>query len=240
MQAIASLDFVAVTGGLAGIPRQHAAVILSLQMPGGASCMLPICWSAAVTLSFLTGSADAAPGAWPVGSGISPTVKFSCERLADSRFVAARVRLLSLMHNGSLIPESKDAYARGIGVLGRAPEAGPVPGGLAGVRMMDPEAWPGAVVLPLQWEAEDLTGTPQTVLDADLTVRPARGDRTALRLDGLFRLPFARTGPARDTGISVLRLAAGTTADSLLTAVAESLASPSQPLSWSANERGHS
>jgi hypothetical protein len=200
------------------------AVILSLQMPGGVSC-LPICRSAAVTLSSLIPSADAAPGTWPVGSGISPTVKISCQRAADTRFVASRIRLLSLIHSGSLIADSKDAYARGIGVLGRAREARPVSGGLAAVRMMDPEAWPGAVVLPLQWEAEGPAGTPQAVLDADLTVRPAMRDRTVLRLDGLFRLPLARTGPARDTGITVLRLAAGTIADNLLAAVAESLAS---------------
>jgi hypothetical protein len=216
----------AVTGGLAGpFPVGVPAVILSLQTPGGVPCLLPICRSAAVTLSYLISSADAAPGTWPAGSGISPTVKISCQRAADTRFVASRVRLLSLIHSGSLVADSKDAYARGIAVLGRAREARPVPAGLAGVRMMDPEAWPGAVVLPFRWEAEDLTGTRQAVLDADLTVRPARGGRTALRLDGLFRLPFARTGPARDTGISVLRLAAGAIADNLLTAVAESLAS---------------
>jgi hypothetical protein len=201
-------------------------VILSLQTPGGASCMLPICWSAAVTLSFLTRSADAAPGTWPVGHGISPTVKFSSKRVAETRFVASRIRLLALIHDGSLLAESKAAYDCGIGVLGRAREARPVPGGLAGVRMMEPEAWPAAVFLPLQWEAADLTGTPQAVLDAGLTVRPASGGRTVLRLDGLFRLPFARTGPAGDTGISVLRLAAGTIAGSLLTAVAENLTSP--------------
>jgi hypothetical protein len=179
-----------------------------------------------VTLSFLTGSADAAPRAWPVGAGISPTVKIASKCMADTRFVASRVRLLSLIHNRSLIAESKDAYARGIGVLGRAGAARPVPAGLAAVRMLDPEAWPGAVVLPLQWEAEDLTGARQTVLDADLTVRPARGDRTVLRLDGLFRLPVARTGPADDAGINVLRRAAGTIADSLLIGVAESLVGP--------------
>jgi hypothetical protein len=205
-------------------------VILSLQMPGGVSCLLPICWSAAVTLSSVMHSPDAAPGTWPVGNGISPTVKMCCQRMADIRFVAARVRLLALIHNGSLIPESRAAYDCGIGVLGRVREARPVPGGLAAVRMMDPAAWPGSVVLPLQWDAADLTGAPQTVLDADLTVSPASGDRTVLRLDGLFRLPFARTGPARDTGISVLRLAAGIIADSLLIAVAESLASPGRPL----------
>jgi hypothetical protein len=203
-------------------------VILSLQTPGGASCMLPIVRSAAVTLSFLISSAGAAPGAWPVASGISPTVKISCKRMADTRFLASRVRLLSLMHDGTLIAGSRDAYARGIGVLGRAPEARPVLGGLAWVRMMEPEAWPGAVVLPLQWEAADPAGTPQEVLDADLTVQP-RGDRTVLGLDGLFRLPFARTGPARDAGTSVLRLAADTIADSLLRAVAGSLAAPRGP-----------
>jgi hypothetical protein len=200
-------------------------VILSLQTPGGVSCMLPICRSAAVTLSILIPGADAAPGKWPAGSGISPTVWISCRRAADTRYVASRVRLLSLIHSGSLITDSKAAYARGIAVLGGTREARPVPGGLAGIRMMDPVAWPGAVVLPLQWEAADLTGTPQAVLDADLTVRAARGDRTFLRLDGLFRLPFARTGPARGIGITVLRLAAGAIADNLLTAVAESLAS---------------
>jgi hypothetical protein len=202
-----------------------SAVILSLQMPGGVSCMLPTGRSAAVTTSSLTPAADAAPGTWAAPSGISPTVKISRQRAADARFVASRVRLLSLVHTGALIADSKDAYARGIAALGRAREARPVPAGLAGVRMMDPEAWPGAVILPLRWEAEDLTGTPQAVLDADLTVRPARGDRTVLRLDGLFRLPSARTGPARDTGIAGLRLAAGAIADNLLTAVAESLAS---------------
>ena len=185
-----------------------------------------------MTLTFLTGSADAAPRAWPVGTGISPTVKIAGKCMADTRFVASRVRLLSLIHNRSLIAESKDAYARGIGMLGRAGAAGAVPAGLAAVRMLDPEAWPGAVVLPLQWEAADLAGARQTVLDADLTVRPARGDRTVLRLDGLFRLPPARSGPADDTGIGVLRLAAGTIADSLLTAVAERLAGPGLLLRW--------
>ena len=179
-----------------------------------------------MTLSSLIPAGPAAPGNWPVGSGISPTVKISCQRAADARFAASRVRLLSLIHSGALIADSRDAYARGIGVLGRAREARPVPAALAGVRMMDPEAWPGAVILPLQWDAADLTGTPRAVLDADLTVRPARDDRTVVRLDGLFRLPFARTGPARDTGIAGLRRVAGAIADNLLTAVAESLASP--------------
>ena len=201
--------------------------------------MLPICWSAAVTVSFPTRSADdAPPGAWAAGTGISPTVKVSCKRVADTRFVASRIRLLSLIHHGSLMSESGDAYARGIEVLDGARETRLVSGSLAGVRMMDPEAWPGAVILPLQWKAEDLTGTARTVLDADVTVRPASKDRTVLRLDGLFRLPVAGTGSASDAGISMLRLAAGIMADSLLTAVAESLASPSEPLLWLSGDAG--
>jgi hypothetical protein len=216
----------AVTSGLRAFPAGPPAVILSLQMHGGVSCMLPICRSATVTFSFLMCSADVS-GAPPVANGISPTVALSRRHMIDTGFVASRVRLLVMIHNGTLIAESRHAYARGIGVAGRAGAAGPVPGVLAEVRMLDPESRPGVVVLPLRWEAKNLTGSPQAVLDADLTVRSARGGRTVLAVDGVFRLPFGWTGPAHDTGISLLRLAAETAAARLLTAVAEVLASPS-------------
>jgi hypothetical protein len=136
---------------------------------------------------------DLAPGE----GGALPAVPVARVHLLPVSFIAARVRLVSLISGGSLIPTSIDAYARGLrGLARRAPAGAAAAVALITVRIPEPADAAGVVVLPLRWHAIGSGGQQVRVLNADLMLIATRTNRTLLRLQGAFRLPFAVAGPA--------------------------------------------
>jgi hypothetical protein len=165
-----------------------------------------------------------AAGGLPARPGISPTVRASRRHRADVRFLAAQVRLINLIQNGSLIAASRDAYAHGLAALGRRPSARPPLHALARISLAEPETGDAAVRLPLRWSAATAAGLPLIVLEGDLTMAPLRSGRTVLGLDAGFRLPFVITRPSEDVTALVERAAAAALR-LLLTQFAASLSS---------------
>ena len=80
------------------------------------------------------------------------------------------------------------------------------------------------MVLPLRWEATGVTGRLFPVLDADLTMTPAGAGQTLMTLNGAYRPPLGGIGAELDR--VVFRRAAAATIGSLLTRIADVLASP--------------
>jgi hypothetical protein len=132
-------------------------------------------------------------------AGAIPTVPVVRFHTLNISFIAARVRLVSLISGGSLVPASIDAYARGLPKLARRAPGDPLSAAaLITVRIPEPADAAGLVVLPLHWHAMGAGGQLIRVLNADLMLIAARADRTLLRLQGAFRLPFAVAGPEPD------------------------------------------
>jgi hypothetical protein len=143
-------------------------------------------------------AADLAPSA----AEALPAVPVLREYLLRVSFIAARVRLVNLISDGSLVPASIEAYACACGLPGLAREvpADTLPAALITVRIPEPAGTAGVVILPLRWQARGARGQLVRVLDAELMLIAAQPGRTLLRLDGEFRLPFAvrRSEPGRD------------------------------------------
>ena len=141
-------------------------------------------------------------------------------------FEAARARLVNLTHGGWLAAASDGAYADGLAGLIRVGPFGAVPGAskLVSVRLLEPVPRGEVMVLPLRWEATGVTGRLFPVLDADLTMTPAGAGQTLMTLNGAYRPPLGGIGAELDR--VVLRRAAAATIGSLLTRIADALASP--------------
>ena len=141
-------------------------------------------------------------------------------------FEEARARLVNLAHGGWLAAASDGAYADGLAGLIRVGPFGAVPGAskLVSVRLLEPVLRGEVMVLALRWEATGVTGRLFPVLDADLTMTPAGAGQTMLTLDGAYRPPLGAIGAGLDQ--VVLRRAAAATIGSLLTRIADALASP--------------
>jgi hypothetical protein len=150
----------------------------------------------------------------------------SHELAIDVGFQAARARLVNLTHGGWLSTASGGAYDDGLTGLIRVGPFGDVPGTskLVSVRLLEPVPADNVMVLPLRWEATGVTGRLFPVLDADLTMTPAGAGQTLMTLNGAYRPPLADIGAGLDR--VVLHRVATTTIRSLLTRVAEALASP--------------
>ncbi len=148
----------------------------------------------------------------------------SHELMLDLGYEAARARLVNLTHGGWLAA-SGHAYDDGLAGLIRVGPFGAVPGAskLVSVHLLEPVPDADGVRLPLRWEAAGAAGRLFPVLDADLTLVPA-GDRTRMRLDGAYRPPLAAIGAGLDR--IVLHRAAAATIQSLLTRIADALATP--------------
>ncbi len=133
------------------------------------------------------GSSGMMPAA---SSGTSPVVFGSREIELDVGYVAARIRLLTMLHSGWMADSS--ALADLLVLL-------PVPSDLGGppgprfvrVRLQEPVLGNGMITFPLSWGADD-DGRLRPVLDLGLTLRAGPPRRTYLRLDGTVWLPAAR------------------------------------------------
>jgi hypothetical protein len=154
-----------------------------------------------------------------------PTVPVARVHTLNVSFIAARVRLVSLISGGSLVPASINAYARGLPRLSRRAPADALSAALITVRIPEPADAAGLVVLPLHWHAIGSGGQLIRVLNADLMLIAARADRTLLRLQGAFRLPFAVAGSAADRD-ELPQRAAAASMSFLLDHVRASLAGP--------------
>ena len=141
-------------------------------------------------------------------------------------FQAAQARLENLTHGGWLGSASGGAYEDGLAGLIRVGPFGAVLGAskLVTVSLLEPVPRDDAMVLSLRWEATGVTGRMFPVLDADLTVTPADAGQTLMRLDGAYRPPLGAAGAGLDRVI--LGRAADATIRSLLTRIADALASP--------------
>jgi hypothetical protein len=132
---------------------------------------------------------------------------------------------VNLTHGGWLAAASDGAYADGLAGLIRVGPFGAVPAAskLVSVRLLEPVPRGEVMVLPLRWEATGVTGRLFPVLDADLTMTPAGAGQTLLTLNGAYRPPLGGIGAGLDR--VVLRRAAAATIGSLLTRIADALAS---------------
>ena len=92
------------------------------------------------------------------------------------------------------------------------------------MRFLEPVPREDVVVLPLRWEATGVTGRLFPVLDADLTITPAGAGQTLITLNGAYRPPLSGIGAGLDR--AMLRRAAAATIRTLLTRIADALASP--------------
>jgi hypothetical protein len=141
-------------------------------------------------------------------------------------YQAAQARLENLTHGGWLSTASGDAYADGLAGLIRVGPFGDVLGAskLVKVSLLEPVPHDNVMVMPLRWEATGLAGRLFPVLDADLTVTSADAGQTLMKLDGAYRPPLGSAGATLDRVI--LGRAAEATIRSLLTRIADAVASP--------------
>lgn len=125
------------------------------------------------------------------------------EHTLDVPCAAARARLAAQVHGDALNQASHAAHQRGLQGLARVGPLGDVPGAskLVRVRLLDPVCRDGVMTVGLRWEATGTTGGLFPVLDADITLRPAAGDATSLRMIASYRAPLGRLGAGLDKAI---------------------------------------
>jgi hypothetical protein len=154
------------------------------------------------------------------GEHSAPAVPVGREVRCEIGFVAARVRLLSLLHVGFLHVACALAYESALAVhYGRA-RSRLVPAPLVSVGEPAPER--AAVTVPVRCTADDGSGRLDRVLEAELAFRAMAGS-TAIRFDGVFRLPGVGGHIERAGNIVALPRAADSGAEFLLTQITEAL-----------------
>ncbi|HUC22703.1 MAG TPA: hypothetical protein VMA73_08350 [Streptosporangiaceae bacterium] len=118
----------------------------------------------------------------------------------DVSFDVARARLLSLLHDRTLLTASQDAYSEGVAGLARVGPPGPGMGmsRLVEVKFQQPVAHDDSVLVPLRWEAIGPGGGLFPALDADLTLVPAGDAAAVLRLAAAYRPPLEALGAQLD------------------------------------------
>lgn len=147
----------------------------------------------------------------------------SHETVLPVSFPAARAGLLRLARGGWLRDASGRAYADGLTGLARVGPFGDLLGASKVVRvnLLEPVPREDAMVMPLRWEATGVMGRLFPVLDANLVLAPADGDRTRLTFTGAYRPPLASVGSGIDR--MVLHRAASATVRSLLRQLTENI-----------------
>jgi len=132
----------------------------------------------------------------------------------DVGFAVARGRLTRLSESGVLFGTSEDAYNHE--TLARVGPAGVSK--LVRVQVRELSWTDRSAGLALRWEVTGVGGGLFPVLDADLTLAPARDRGTVLRMSGAYRPPLGSLGEALD--LAVLRRAAAATIRNFLARVA--------------------
>jgi hypothetical protein len=143
----------------------------------------------------------------------------------ESGYPAARAGLLGLTRGGWLTTASDGAYAEGLSGLIRVGPFGDISAAskLVRVLLLEPVERDGGLTLTLRWEATGVMGRLFPVLDANITLTPAR-EGSRLALAGAYRPPLSGVGVALDRVL--LHRAATATARSLLKRIAESIDPP--------------
>ncbi len=95
---------------------------------------------------------------------------------------------------------------------------------LVRVQFLDPIRRDSATTLGMRWEATGAAGALFPVLDADISLAPATGDKTMLSLAGSYRPPFGRLGSGLHR--TILSRVATATVRELLRSLADALAAP--------------
>jgi hypothetical protein len=156
----------------------------------------------------------------PLKPGTTSTARITRALACEVRFVAARVRLVSLLQHGYLHLACESAYESGLAGLPDHAQRSQLPPRLDMVSIAEPESGQGTVTLPLRWLAR-VADRSLRVLDAKLSFA-AREGSTSVRLDGFFRLPAPPAGSVAVSGLAQFGAAAAC-AESLLEQLAEAL-----------------
>jgi hypothetical protein len=167
---------------------------------------------------------DSSPPAHPalIADLALPAIPVVRKHVLNASFITARIRLMSLISDGSLVTASIEAYAHVPPKLARLIPADALSASaLIAVRMTEPSDATGMIVLPVRWHATGAGGQPVRVLNADLMLVAAGPSRTLLRLHGAFRLPFAVAGHDR-----VAQRAASASVSFLVNQIRQHLARP--------------
>ena len=153
--------------------------------------------------------------------------------LLDVGFTAATARLANLVHGGSLVTASQDAYGEGITGLMRVGPLGPgaAVSRLVKVHFAELVSREDSAVLTLRWEAQGPGGGLFPALDADIMLAPAGEQATMLRLAGAYRPPLGVFGAGLNWAI--LHRVATATVRSFVGRMADAIAHPA-----TAAERG--
>ena len=118
--------------------------------------------------------------------------------IVDAGFAAARAQLAQFVDGGGLTVVSQDAYEGALTGLIRVGPFGDAPGvsKLVQVRLLGPVERGGAMTVWLRWEATGMAGSLFPALEADLILAAKGQDKTRVTLNGYYRPPFGRLGPA--------------------------------------------
>jgi hypothetical protein len=138
----------------------------------------------------------------------------------------ARAGLANLAVGDGLASASEDAYGEGVTELIRVGPLGSVPGTskLVQVRFHNLTERDGYTGLAVRWEATGPGGGLFPALDANITVMPADGRTTVLRLTGSYRPPLGTLGTALDA--AVLHRVATATIRTFLNDIAAAITHP--------------
>jgi hypothetical protein len=135
----------------------------------------------------------------------------SDQRMLAVNIVAARARLVNLVHDGQLSGTSEMAYQDGLDHLLWAGPCGNAPGlsRLVRVQFLDPVDRIDSVTTGMRWEAIGVTGGLFPALDANIALT-AEGDHgTQMTLTGVYRPPVGPLGAGLDR-VLVHRVATAT------------------------------
>ena len=137
---------------------------------------------------------------------------------------AAQARFANLLRGDWLAEMSTAACEGGVEGLLRVGPAGPVAAKLVRVRFLDPVYRGDVMTVGLRWEAAGAAGSLFPVLDANISISPARDETARLTLAGSYRPPLGRLGAGLDRAI--MHRMATATMRCLLQSVAEALVRP--------------
>ncbi len=141
-------------------------------------------------------------------------------------FETAAIRLVGVLHNGTLNGVCEGAYEGGLSTVLRVGPRGEAGGisKLVRVCFLEPVRRGSTLTAALRWEATGVAGDLFPVLDADVSLSPQGEDRTLLRLTGSYRPPFGLAGALLDRAI--MHRLADATIRSLLEGLSATLTEP--------------
>lgn len=131
---------------------------------------------------------------------MAASVFVSAEGVLNVGIGVEQLRLANLVQGDWLSGASQVAYQGGIDRLMRAGPFGDLPGAsrLVRVQFVDPVYRDGAMTLGVRWEAVGVTGELFPVLDANIRLSDAGGERTEMVLTASYRPPLGAAGAGLD------------------------------------------